>query len=44
MYVNLIHSEVGVRVSVEREKVRFVSSDTECAAWHYPGTPASRRT
>ncbi len=25
-------------VSVEREKVRFVSGDTECAAWHYPGT------
>jgi pimeloyl-ACP methyl ester carboxylesterase len=23
---------------VEREKVRFVSGDTECAAWHYPGT------
>jgi uncharacterized protein len=22
----------------EREKVRFVSGDTECAAWHYPGT------
>jgi uncharacterized protein len=21
-----------------REKVRFVSSGTECAAWHYPGT------
>jgi uncharacterized protein len=21
-----------------REKVRFVSGDTECAAWHYPGT------
>jgi len=27
-----------VRVSVEREKVRFVSGDTECAAWHYPGS------
>ena len=25
-------------VSVEREKVRFVSGDTECAAWRYPGT------
>lgn len=25
--------EVGVR-----EKVRFVSGDAECAAWHYPGT------
>jgi uncharacterized protein len=23
---------------VEREKVRFVSDDTECIAWHYPGT------
>jgi len=20
-----------------REKVRFVSSDAECVAWHYPG-------
>jgi fermentation-respiration switch protein FrsA (DUF1100 family) len=27
-----------VRVSAKREKVRFVSGDTECAAWHYPGT------
>jgi len=25
-------------MSVQREKVRFVSSDAECAAWHYPGT------
>jgi fermentation-respiration switch protein FrsA (DUF1100 family) len=25
-------------VSAEREKVRFVSGDTECAAWHYPGS------
>src|SRR6266852_6463379 len=33
-----IQSEVDVPVSVEREKVRFVSGDTECAAWHYPGT------
>jgi pimeloyl-ACP methyl ester carboxylesterase len=24
--------------SVEREKVRFVSGDTVCAAWHYRGT------
>lgn len=23
---------------MEREKVRFVSGDTHCAAWHYPGT------
>jgi uncharacterized protein len=30
--------EVVVRVSVQREKVRFISGDTECAAWHYPGT------
>ena len=22
----------------EREKVRFISGDTRCAAWHYPGT------
>ncbi len=27
-----------MRVSVEREKVRFASGGTECAAWHYPGT------
>jgi fermentation-respiration switch protein FrsA (DUF1100 family) len=25
-------------MSAEREKVRFASGDTECAAWHYPGT------
>jgi len=25
-------------VSVEREKVHFVSGDTKCAAWRYPGT------
>lgn len=25
-------------MSVQREKVRFRSGDTECAAWHYPGT------
>src|SRR5438876_4997445 len=24
--------------SMERQKIRFVSGDTECAAWHYPGT------
>ncbi|MFI5897023.1 alpha/beta hydrolase [Actinoplanes sp. NPDC051513] len=23
---------------MEREKVRFISGGTECAAWHYPGT------
>ena len=36
--MNLVHVEVGMQVSVQREKVRFVSGDTECAAWHYPGT------
>jgi len=36
--VSLAESKVGVRVSLVREKVRFVSGDTECAAWHYPGT------
>jgi fermentation-respiration switch protein FrsA (DUF1100 family) len=36
--MTLILVEVGMRVSMEREKVRFVSGDTECAAWHYPGT------
>lgn len=25
-------------VSAERQHVRFSSGDTECAAWHYPGT------
>jgi pimeloyl-ACP methyl ester carboxylesterase len=25
-------------MSVQREKVRFVSGGTECAAWHYPGS------
>ena len=25
-------------VLTERKKARFISSDTECAAWHYPGT------
>ncbi len=23
---------------MQRQKVRFISGDTECAAWHYPGT------
>ncbi len=27
-----------MRVSVQRQKVRFVSGGAECAAWHYPGT------
>jgi pimeloyl-ACP methyl ester carboxylesterase len=25
-----------MQTSVQREKVRFVSGDTECVAWHYP--------
>jgi pimeloyl-ACP methyl ester carboxylesterase len=25
-------------MSVQRDKVRFGSADTECAAWHYPGS------
>src|SRR6266536_2882360 len=29
---------MSVRMSVEREKVRFASGGTEGAAWHYPGT------
>lgn len=27
-----------MRVPVQREKVRFTSGGTACAAWHYPGT------
>ena len=23
---------------MERQKIRFASGGTECAAWHYPGT------
>ena len=26
------------RTYIQRQKVRFVSGGTECAAWHYPGT------
>jgi pimeloyl-ACP methyl ester carboxylesterase len=33
-----INREVVVRVSEDRKKVRFVSGDAECVAWHYPGT------
>ncbi|MFC1432080.1 alpha/beta hydrolase [Streptacidiphilus sp. N1-3] len=33
-----VHSEVGMQVSVQREKVRFISGGADCAAWHYPGT------
>jgi fermentation-respiration switch protein FrsA (DUF1100 family) len=36
--MNLAYSEVGMREYAARQKVRFVSGDTECAAWHYPGT------
>jgi pimeloyl-ACP methyl ester carboxylesterase len=35
---SLAHLEVDMRMSVLREKVRFVSGDSECVAWHYPGT------
>jgi fermentation-respiration switch protein FrsA (DUF1100 family) len=27
-----------MQTSAERQKVHFVSGDTTCAAWHYPGT------
>jgi uncharacterized protein len=30
--------EVDMREAVQRTKVRFVSGDTDCVAWHYPGT------
>jgi fermentation-respiration switch protein FrsA (DUF1100 family) len=34
-----IHQEAGMTASsVARQKVHFVSGDTKCAAWHYPGT------
>ena len=32
------HGVEPTHVSVGREKVHFVSGDTECAGWHYPGT------
>jgi pimeloyl-ACP methyl ester carboxylesterase len=32
------HEVEPTQVSVEREKVHFLSGDTKCAAWHYPGT------
>ena len=31
-------TEQDTTESVKREKVRFASGDTVCAAWHYPGT------
>jgi uncharacterized protein len=30
--------DAALRASAERQKVHFVSGDTTCAAWHYPGT------
>jgi fermentation-respiration switch protein FrsA (DUF1100 family) len=30
--------EVDMEMPVEREKVRFISGNAECAAWHYPGS------
>jgi pimeloyl-ACP methyl ester carboxylesterase len=36
--MNPARSEVGVMVSVERQKVRFLSGGSECVAWHYPGS------
>ena len=30
--------ETGPPASGERQKVRFPSGDSTCAAWHYPGT------
>jgi pimeloyl-ACP methyl ester carboxylesterase len=35
---NLVHSEADVQELAERKTVRIVSGDTECVAWHYPGT------
>ena len=32
------HEAEPAQMSVGREKVVFLSGDTECAAWHYPGT------
>jgi uncharacterized protein len=30
--------EVGMKKLLQREKVHFSSGNTDCAAWHYPGT------
>ena len=30
--------DAALPASAERQKVHFVSGDTTCAAWHYPGT------
>jgi pimeloyl-ACP methyl ester carboxylesterase len=32
------HGEVDMGMAAERQKVRFTSGGTECAAWYYPGT------
>jgi uncharacterized protein len=32
------HGEVDMAMPAERQKARFTSGDTECAAWYYPGT------
>jgi fermentation-respiration switch protein FrsA (DUF1100 family) len=32
------HGEVDMGMAAERQKVRFSSGGTECAAWYYPGT------
>src|SRR3954451_15623586 len=31
-------TRVSPAASFDRQKVHFVSGDTTCAAWHYPGT------
>jgi fermentation-respiration switch protein FrsA (DUF1100 family) len=36
--VTATSQEVTMSVPVDREKVRFASGGTECAAWHYPGS------
>lgn len=33
-----VNTKSFMNVRTRREKVRFISGDTECAAWHYPGT------
>src|ERR1700722_5879924 len=35
---SLAHREADMAVAAEREKVRFASGGTECAAWLYPGS------
>jgi pimeloyl-ACP methyl ester carboxylesterase len=38
MTIGVPHEVERTQVSAEREKVYFVSGDTQCAALHYPGT------